>query len=114
MLSQEQSDNLETLQKRALKIIFENKNNVRYSYEELLEKSGIPRLSTRREDMFKKFALKASKNEKISNDWFPKNDRNVYNIRNPLVYCETTARTERLKNSPIFQMRTRLNQMHES
>ena len=64
--------------------------------------------------MFKKFAIRASKNNKIAKDWFPRNNNSCYNIRNPTTYLESTARTERLKNSPIFQMRDRLNKMTNS
>ena len=59
--------------------------------------------------MFVNFALKCSKNPTIKDSWFPAADEIDYNLRNVQKYREDTARTERLKNSPLFQMRKRLN-----
>ena len=59
--------------------------------------------------MFKKFSEKAKNNPKVSEEWFPKNPPPTHNTRNKEVYKELTAKTERLKNSPLFQMRKRLN-----
>ena len=105
MLSAGLSYSLECLQKRALKIIY----GAVHSYEVLLKKSSIPRLSDRREEMFKKFSEKAKNNPKVSEEWFPKNPPPTHNTRNKEVYKELTAKTERLKNSPLFQMGKRLN-----
>ena len=110
MLTLEMTKSLEDLQNRALKIIY----GVHLDYENLLETSNIPRLSERREEMFKKFALKSTKNDKIKDTWFPKKTNNGYNTRMTQPYQESTASTERLKNSPIYQMRKFLNTLHET
>ena len=81
------------------------------SYSDHLDRAGLVRLEERREEIFKKFAIKSASNTRFCDRWFPKKSIGPYSIRNPLVYEETHARTERLKNSPLFQMRKRLNNM---
>ena len=56
MLTKEQSDQLENLQKRVIKIIFGYNSN----YDDILAIRSIPRLKERREKMFEKFAMKNS------------------------------------------------------
>ena len=77
----------------------------------MLENSGVPRLAVRREEMFRKFSVKASNNPKICEYWFPKNDCKSHNTRNCLTYQEVKPKTERLKNSPVFKMRKVLNEL---
>ena len=107
MLTKEQSDNLENLQKRAFKIIFD----YRVNYSDILAIKNVPTLTERREKMFSDFAIKTSLNTRFSGTWFPKKTPSTHSTRNPLIYEETRARTERLSNSPIFQMRKLLNRM---
>ena len=81
------------------------------SYSELLEKSGLETLEIRRRRNFDKFALKTEKNQRYKH-WFPRNTNN-FNTRNNLPFKEEIARTERYKNSPVFLMRKRLNEIHQ-
>ena len=93
---------------RAMKIIC----GTYKSYATALEEEEIPRLDERRLKMFENFTVKASNNSRISNNWFPMNPPASYNIRNPQKYIEMHARTERLKNSPLYTMRRLLNNLN--
>ena len=107
MLSLSQIKLLDDLQKRALKIIF----GTNCDYDDLLEKSGLVSLAERRQNMFTKFILKCSQNPKVKDIWFPVKTVSNYNTRTASIYEETTARTERLIHSPIFEMRKLLNNL---
>ena len=56
MLNQHQSDEIESLQRRSLKVIFGPET----SYRTAMEKAVLPSLTSRREDIFRKFAKKTS------------------------------------------------------
>ena len=96
---------LEKLQAQALKCIF----GYEYSYRALLEMSGLTTLEQRREVRNTKFALKTVQNERFQH-WFPATPqpRPVRNRRN---FREYTVRTNRLFNSPLYDLRRRLNRM---
>ena len=68
MLTAEQNNKLEYLQKMALKIIF----GFNINYETLLEKASIVSLEERRKEAFSKFARSISKNPRYE-PWFPPN-----------------------------------------
>ena len=106
LLTLTQSDKLEKLQKRALKIIY----GYKVSFNEALTKSGLQRLSERRAEIFKKFCVKTSSNALFSH-WLPLNTSTGYNLRKERKYKEEPARTERLMRSPIFAMRRLLNEL---
>lgn len=61
MLTKSQSDDLERMQRRALKIIYGHKT----SYADTLEKSGLKTLEERRTSAFEKFTKKASVNPRL-------------------------------------------------
>ena len=67
MLSDEQTYQLEMLQASPLKIIY----GFRKSYAELLQESGVERLSDRRARLIDKFVLKTANNERYKDEWFP-------------------------------------------
>ena len=104
-LTKTQSDSLERLQAQALKCIY----GYQYSYRALLEISGLKTLYDRREDRCNKFALKCLSNERMSH-FFPSNP-NVRPLRHVRPYLEFPAKTSRLMNSLIFDLRRRLNAM---
>ena len=106
MLTASMSENLERQQKRALKIIF----GFETTYEELLLKTNIPKLSIRRESACTTFTEKLLMSERF-NYLFPLNNQDVngMNLRTTNVYREDFARTERLYRSPVFTMRRNLN-----
>ena len=105
MLNKEMSDQIENIQRRACKIIFGWDSN----YSTLLEEGRIETLSSRRETLTVNFAEKTSKNERFKH-WFPlRTNESEVNLRRQNKYEECYARTERMKNSPLFYMRRALN-----
>ena len=103
MLTKGQENDLENIQKKCLRCIF----GYGKTYEDLLKESGMSTLKERRERAVLKFAQKTLKNPVYSH-WFRLNP-NVTSQRNPVVYLEEFARTNRLYNSPLFHMRRVLN-----
>ena len=98
------SNLIESVQKKVLRTIY----GYDLDYQSLLEKSGLNTLHNRREEALTKFALKTLKNPKYSNRWFP--TRNIQRVnRETKPYLEEHAAGSRLYNSPIFEMRRRLN-----
>ena len=87
-----------------------------YSYEKsygtLLQESGLESLKERREKQFRKFAEKASENP-VYQHLFPKNLPSL-NTRNPRLFQEKFARTDRLYKSPLYAMRRLLNKTPDS
>ena len=110
MLTKTQSERLERLQQRALKCIF----GVDRSYNSVIEAENVPRLDCRREEMFERFSVKSSKNPRFKDRWFPLSAQTPHDTRRPLKYAEFHARTDRLLNSPLYQMRKRLNRLSET
>ena len=104
MLSKEQSEKLESLQKRALKIVY----GFGFTYEDLLTKAGMQKLQERREDACLKFAKKLSSSDRFRS-YFPLNDQCRQVTRNKKTYIEEYARTSRLYDSPLFYFRRILN-----
>ena len=102
-LNKGQENQIERLQKRALKIVY----GYNLSYEQLLERSGLETMKKRRERLFEKFARKTSKNLKYSH-WFPLKG-NTRDTRKTRPYIEERASGDRLYRSPIFAMRRLLN-----
>ena len=102
-LTQTQSNALERLQAQSLKAIY----GYEHSYRSLLEKTGLTTLQARRDARDLKFAEKCVKNDKFK-PWFPLNPI-ARTTRQPLMYKEAHARTQRLYRSPVFNMRRRLN-----
>ena len=103
LLTDEQDQALERAQVGALRVIFDYKSSGR----ELREKAQLQTLRNRRVSHCDKFALKAANSDRFGH-WFAKNptDRNQ-RVRE--TYTEHYARCDRLKNSPLFFMRRRLN-----
>ena len=103
-LNRGQTNLLERVQKKCLKIIYE----YTHKYPELLALSGLSKLETRRDKLFKKFTEKTVENLKYK-DWFPLKDQ-IRDTRKPRPYREETATSERLYKSTLFAMRRVLNE----
>ena len=102
MLNLTMKDQIEQIQKRACKLIF----GWNSSYDQLVESGKIVTLERRREELMLKFANKCTKSERFK-DWFVEKPEN--NLIRRMKYEEKFARTERLRNSPIYYMRRALN-----
>ena len=105
MLGKVQCQDLEKLQKLALKIVY---GVTGVSYSELLDRSGLPTLAERRLGMIDIFILKASTHQ-THKKWFPTKCFSGYGLRTERIYEEKRARTARLYNSPLYFYRRRLN-----
>ena len=103
-LNQYQTDQLEKVQKRSLRLIY----GYDKSYSDLLQLSGLNSLEDRRIVQFRRFANNSLKNKKYQH-WFPLN-KNIRTGRHTNKYLEETAVGNRLYKSPIYAMRRYLNQ----
>ena len=99
---------LEKMQFAALKIIY----GYNKSQNELLELSGLTRLSERREQLFRNFCLKIYKNDRFRKEWIQEKEFVGPHLRKQRIVVEKNAKTSRLYNSPIFSMRRLLNGDH--
>ena len=106
-MTEENSSDLERVQKSALKIMLGSKYN---GYQQSLAKLGIEKLSERREQLCLNFAKKCLRNQKTA-QMFPENLKTHHmKTRIPDRYKVFHAKTERFKNSAIIYMQNLLNQ----
>ena len=106
-LTEENSSDLERVQKSALKIMLGSKY---IGYQQSLAKLGIEKLSERREQLCLNFAKKCLRNQKTA-QMFPENLKTHHmKTRIPDRYKVFHAKTERFKNSAIIYMQNLLNQ----
>ena len=107
MLTISLSNDIERQQKCALKIIY----GFDQSYETLLERTGLKTLKQRRIEACDIFANKLVNSRRFAH-LFPETiyDANTPELRRRKKYQEQFARTERMYKSPLFSMRTRLNE----
>ena len=96
-LTKELGDELEHIQKRALRIAYPH-----LSYRESLSVSGLPDLRIRRENICRKFFQKVSHSSHILFKHLPKGKDCDYNLRRKKTFKLPAVKTERLKRSPIF------------
>ena len=105
-LTQDNSDDLERVQKAAVKIILGNKSE---SYEDTLIKVDLESLKERGASLTKNFANKCLKNQKAKK-MFPMREKNhEMDVRSEEIFQVNFAKTERLKKSSIPTMQRILN-----
>ena len=105
-LSDENTKDLERVQKSALKIILDDKYQ---GYKKALQKLEIESLSDRREKLCLNFAIKAAKNPK-SKHMFPLNNKtHSMETRETEKFKVQHALTDRLKDSSVIFMQNLLN-----
>ena len=105
-ITEENSNDLERVQKDALKIILQE-NYV--CYESALHKMNLMDLKSRRELLCGKFALSCISNQKTSK-MFP-NRNNLKSLRKNEKFEVIYARTKRYKNTSIPYMQSLLNNL---
>ena len=105
MLTQENADDIERVQKSALKVILKEDY---ITYEDAMEKLMLATLSDRRKKLCLKFAKNCAKNE-LTSDLFPLNLAGL-NTRGKLKYLVTHANTDRYKDSPVPYLQRLLNE----
>ena len=103
MLNDKQDYELERMQATALRIIY----GYGPSYADMRQEAGIETLRQRRIELCDKFARKCAMSDRFGS-WFPP-ARSTRVSRHTLKYKEEFARCDRLRNSPLFYMRRRLN-----
>ena len=103
MLTDKQDEELERLQATALRYIY----GYGIPYADMRRMSDLKTLRQRRIEATDKFALNCTRSDRFKR-WFPEN-KQTRRSRHQLTYKEEYARCDRLKNSPIFYMRRRLN-----
>ena len=108
ILTKQQSDLLEALQKRASKIIF----GFDSSYANLVGEGKLELLADRRRQICTNFAAKAATNEIFSSRWFPRREKPEHHLRHPQMYVEGRVRTERMRKNPVSYMRKELNALN--
>ena len=104
-LTQENTEDLERIQKSALKIILKDDY---FTYEEALESTMLAKLSERREKLSIKFAKNCVKND-LTKDLFQLNTNGGTVSRNRETYKVTVANTDRLKDSAVPYLQRLLN-----
>ena len=106
-LTQENIDDLERVQKSALKIILQDKYR---TYKQGLAQLNLETLVDRRENLCLNFALKCVKHEKLRH-MFPINDKtHGMETRTEEKFEVQFAKTGRLQKSPIIFMQKLLNE----
>ena len=103
MMTDLQDQQMEAAQIGALRAIFGYGKSAR----QLRIAAGVTTLRERRIEQTDKFATKAANSQRFAK-WFPKTTGRR-SARNREIYEERMAKTERLKNSPLYYMRRRLN-----
>ena len=104
-LTEEEKDDIERVQRVALKIIMKEKY---ISYEQALKNLNLDTLQERRLMLAERFAKKCVKSEKFQN-LFPKNEKEGLNLRDPETYNVNFASKGRLFKSAIPAMQRLLN-----
>jgi hypothetical protein len=104
-LTQEDIDDLERVQKSAMRIIL--KENYQ-TYDQALETLMLSKLSERREKMCLRFAKNCAKND-LTSDLFPLNPTRGLGTRNKETYTVQQANTDRLKDSAVPYLQRLLN-----
>ena len=96
------SDKLESLQRRALKIIYGWHANI----DDIMEIKGIETLAERREQAVTNFALKNEHVSKYGKKWFKETVQTERGVRQTTrdKYIVPYCRTDRMKANPVVNM----------
>ena len=105
-LTMENSNDLERVQKAAVRIILGNKYE---NYEQGLEEFDLQKLTERRNELCLKFAQKCTQSDKTESLFPLKVKNHDMEVRKPEKFIVKHANTERLKKSAIPNMQRMLN-----
>ena len=103
MMTDAQDEEMDRCQAHALRCIY----GMGVSYAEMRRRAGVPTLRQRRIDQCDAFASKCLDNPKFR-DWFPMKTGRTSG-RSGEKYHEKFARCNRLRNTPLYYVRRRLN-----
>ena len=104
LLTQNQSERIERLQRSAFKIIF----GWAVSYRTVLEEKQEESLCDRRIRLVDQFTKKANSHPRFGPEWFAKRKEDGRNLRRREALFHPRPRTERFKNNPVNYMRKRI------
>ena len=107
-LTQENSDDLERVQKCALKIILKNQY---IDYQSALDELDLDLLKDRRQKLLCKFTEKNITNEKFNEPFLPNKNVNHMKLRQQNKYEIFHTNCERYKNSTVIQMQRIINKV---
>ena len=105
LLTDEQSEALERMQRQSLKTIF----GWKVAYSTCLERAGIETLRQRRETLFNNFTHKAYESDRYNARWFTPHQKSSYALRREDLVVQKFAHRDRLKNAPCYKMREIIN-----
>ena len=105
LLTVRQSEDLERMQRQAVRLAY----GWEKSYATVCSEAGILTLKKRREDYIDRFVIKALRNDRYRDSWFPTREEGTMSLRTRREFFETRSRTERYFNSPLSFMRRRAN-----
>ena len=105
-LTNENRQDLERVQKAALKVILRNDYK---DYDEALRLTGLQSLDSRREKIGLRFVKNSLRNANFSKLFPLKKIKHVMSVRNPLKYHVNKANTERYRKSTIPYLQRLLN-----
>ena len=105
MLSKLQSNEIEKMQKRVLRLCF----GFDTSYTETCAAYNIERLDERRVKATRRFVTKAMNSTRFSSKWFRRRDNIDNNLRSRRPFVENRAATARYQNSPLVYMQRLAN-----
>ena len=100
MLTKYQSDQIELMQKRVLRLCFGSNTH----YNDSCSTFAISKLKARRTEAVRKFVAKNMVNQRFSEKWFKPRPADENNLRNRRPYIEDKARTRRFQKSPLLTM----------
>ena len=106
-LTKDNKEQLERIQKSALKIILGKKY---LNYENACNELEITDLKTRRQTLFEIFTIK-NIHHPLMKEYFQTEENKKYSLRTIRKYKITKSRTERFKNSTIIQMQQTANDL---
>ena len=102
------SDKLESVQKKAMKVIF----GWNVDYQELLQNGTVESLKERRQKTSLQFGLKAAASARFRKQWFTETTNNGREVRptTSKPYVEKICSTERSRNNPLAALTRLLNE----
>ena len=109
LLTADQAQELERMQRYSLKTIF----GYDVTYEDCLQRAGIPTLEQRREELFRIFAVKSWNSDRWRAKWFKEKEKSAYGLRNERVVVQEFAACDRLMKSPIHMFRRYINDIFQ-
>ena len=106
-LTQDNADDLERVQKCAVRIILGNEYP--QNYDQALVKADLDLLKERRSQLCKDFAKKCIQNEKTEDMFKKTNPKHKMKTKKSNIYKINHANTKRFQNSAIIYMQNLLN-----